>query len=548
MRFATICLLGGLCALPTAGIAQFRELPPPPAYVLQNVTVVHPDGRVETGTDIVVRRGLIESMGGTIEIPGDALLLEGDSLWIYPGIVDAHGAADVAFPEIERSDSVRSWHAPRDIQGFLAHRRVADYLDEEGAAANEQRAKGIVASGILPRGGMAAGLGAAILHRRGVTRAWQLVVNDNIGLAMAFEGGQGVYPATLFGVIAYLRQSFEDAKRDALVRQVHADHPGTIGLPGFDPDYAVLQRAMAGEILVFFAANGAEDIRRVLDLADEYGFSPVVVGGHEAWRVADELARRDIPVIVDGDFPEPDEWEPDEPESDSVVQAKPLEPGAAREKKRIEDIRSNAGRLAAAGVRFAIASGNGDGDILEATRLSIEYGLSPDVALRAITAVPSDLLGIGPVARLEPGSPATFIAATGPLFEDDVEIAHTFVEGGYEEGNGGSGGDAPTVNVTGDWTFTMTSGEMEFELESTLTMDPDGTFRGSVANAQFGTAPMRGRVSGASMNFTITISFGGQSIELSGRGSVEGDRISGNGESQFGAFTMTGERDPGGAG
>lgn len=553
--------------------AQFRELPPPPAYALRNVTVVHADGRQEVGINVVVRGGLIEAMGAGIEIPGDAQILEGDSLYVYPGIVDGDGEAEVAFPEIERSDSVRSWDAPRALQGLLAHRRVTDYLTQTGADGKDRRAAGIVAAGIHPRGALAAGLGAAILYRTDVERPWELVANDNVGLSMAFQSGQGVYPGTLFGVIAYVRQAFEDAKRDGLILQAYSESPERLGVPGFDPDYAVLRDAMAGRIPVYFAANRAEDIRRVLGLSDEYGFRPVIVGGHEAWRVAAELARRNVPVLIDGDFPEPDDWEEpeDEPEAeasepdaatpDSLEQQAPpagepqeeeaqeeLEPAAAREKKRIEDIRSNAGRLADAGVSFAITSGGGDGDIRQAARHSIKYGLSEAAALQAITEVPAAMLGIPNVTRIGAGMSATFVAMSGPIFDEDSEIRHTFVEGGYEKGAGAGGsGDAPAVVVTGDWVITFKSPGQEFPFDVHLEMDPDGSFRGSATSAQVpGRTSLRGRVSGNRIDFTMSIDTGGQQIEMSAEGTVEADSMSGSGDGPFGSFTFTGKKKPGG--
>ena len=557
----------------SSATAQFRELPPPPAYALQNVTVVHADGRQEAGINVVVRGGLIEAMGAGVEIPGDAQILEGDSLYVYPGIVDAQGTAEFAFPEIERSDSVRPWNAPRALEGLLAHRRVTDYLTQTGADGKDQRTAGIVAAGVHPRGALAAGLGAAILYRTDVERPWGLVVNDNVGLSMAFQGGQGVYPGTLFAVIAYVRQAFEDAKRDGLILEAYGDSPEGLGVPGFDPDYAVLREAMAGRIPVYFAANRAEEIRRVLGLADEYGFRPVIVGGHEAWRVADELARRNIPVLIDGDFPEPNDWkepgeepeaeasEPDAASPDSLEQQAPpagepqkeeaqeeLEPAAAREKKRIEDIRSNAGRLADAGVSFAITSGGGDGDIREAARHSIEYGLSETAALQAITDVPAALLGIPNVTRIGAGMSATFVAMSGPIFDEDSEVNHTFVEGGYEKGaGGGGGGDAPAVVVTGDWGLTFESAGQGFPFDLHLEMDPDGSFSGSATSAQMpGAASVRGRVSGNRINFTLSIDMGGQQIEMTAEGTVEAGSMSGSGDGPFGSFTFTGKKNPGG--
>ncbi len=551
-------LIGGAAllatiGLPKAGAAQFREPPPPPAYALQNVTVVHADGRREPGVNLVVRGGLIEALGVGIPIPGDAQVLEGDSLLVYPGLVDAQGKAEVGFPEIEPGDSVRSWDGPRDLQGMLAHRRVADFLTHTGQDGKEQRAAGLVAAGIHPDGALAAGLGAAILYRTDVDRPWQLIANDNVGLSMAFKSGQRVYPGTLFGIIAYMRQAFEDARRDAMVRDAYARDPEGLGIPSFDPDYAVLRQAMAGEIPVFFAANGAEDIRRVLALSDEYGIRPVIVGGQEAWRVAADLAERGVAVLIDGDFPDRDKWkepkaEPEPAAAPEVTEPEELEPAAAREKERLENIWSNAGRLEAAGVTFAITTGGGEADLRAAVRKSIEFGLSEATALRAVTTVPATLLGIPNVARIGQGMAATFVVVTGPLFDEDTEISYTFVEGNYEKGGGGAGaGGAPAVVVTGDWTITMSAMGQEFPMEASIDMDPDGSFSGTAVSDQMGTASMRGRVSGNNISFTINISAGGQQIELTAEGTVEGDRMSGSGESPFGSFTFTGRKSPGGA-
>ena len=67
---------------------QYTRAPAHAAYALENVTVIHPDGRQEVGVNIVVRRGLIEALGPDVPIPADAELLEGDSLFVIGGASD----------------------------------------------------------------------------------------------------------------------------------------------------------------------------------------------------------------------------------------------------------------------------------------------------------------------------------------------------------------------------------------------------------------------------------------------------------------------------
>ncbi len=543
-RFVMLSSLGllGAALFPPSGVqAQFREAPPPPAYAIQNLTMVHPDGSRESGVTVVVRRGLIESLGVGATVPPDASVLAGDSLYLYPGLVDAHGSAEVGFPEIERPEDAEAWNAPRSVQGFMPHRRIADHLTATGEDTEDMRTKGVVAAGIHPDGGLAAGQGAAVLFRKDADTPWGLIANADLGLAMAFQPARGAYPSQLFGIIAYIRQAFEDANRYALWQAAYASDPSGLTMPAYDPDYTALLRASSGQVPVFFAADDAEDIRRVLMLSDEYGFRPVIVGGEQAWKVADELAGRRVPVLVNVDFDNPTSWDPDAEDQTS------LEPAAAREKKRLEEAYSNSALLERAGVIFALTSGGGDGELRDGARKAIEYGLSVGGALRAVTVTPAELMGIGHVTRVEEGLAATFVVTDKPLFEEGSNVNYTFVEGALERGRepGAAPTEEPTVDVSGGWIVTVASQGMQIEFE--LDLEQDGNDISGSATTEFGQAAISGSISGNVMDFTMSVDAGGQSIEMSASGTVEGDSVSGSGSSPFGDFSFTGTRSPGAA-
>lgn len=420
-------LAGLFLAAPVGGAAQLEAPPEPAAYALENVTVVHADGRRQSGVTLVVRDAFVETLEAGARVPPDARLLEGDSLMVYPGLVDAFGDAEVEMPERPARDEVVPWSPSRSAQGFTPHRRTADQLTATGEDVAELRTDGVVAAGVFPRDGLAAGLGAALLFRENAATPRELVARPEVGLYMSFQGGRGAYPSTLFGVIAFLRQSFADAERAAALRREYERDPSGLTVPRWDADYEVLRRAAGGEVPVFFRADEAEDLRRVLGLADELGFAPVIVGGGQAWKLADELACRDVPVVVGLDFPEPDAWDP---AADTVGD---LEPAAAREKERLENLYANPSRLLEAGVTVALSSAAGRADLLEGARKVIEHGYPDDAALRALTSVPAALLGIPAVARLRAGSSATFLVADGPLFDEETSLRYTFVEGMLEE-------------------------------------------------------------------------------------------------------------------
>ena len=85
--FRWTAALGLIAAIGATGLeAQYRELPAPPAYALENVTVWTANG-MRAGMTVVVRDGRIVTMAEGAEVPADATVLEGEgwpSATIWP--------------------------------------------------------------------------------------------------------------------------------------------------------------------------------------------------------------------------------------------------------------------------------------------------------------------------------------------------------------------------------------------------------------------------------------------------------------------------------
>lgn len=560
--------LAGAAAVLTlaAGLqAQHSEPPVPAAFALTDVTVVRPDGSRQEGLTLVTREELIQSLRADSVVPADARRLEGDSLWIYPGLVDAEGEPRHEFPSggdgEEEADGRPPvpWAPDRRTQGFLAHRKAADALQATGSDLSGARKAGVVASGVLPDDAALPGRGAVLLHRKDADTPSELVLEPVLGPVMAFEPAGRVYPGTHFGVVAFLRQQLEDADRYTRVAAAHGESPRGMAAPRWDPDLEVLGTLGAGEGRVLFRAHGASDIRQAVEMAARYGFRLAIVGGREAWQVADLLRRHEVPVLVSTDFPTPKRWDPDEEETApdtaaaDVAAGQEIEPEVLREKRRIESARANASRLAEAGVTVALTSGGGEAELREGARKAVEYGLPEQEAVRSLTSVPARLLGVPWLARVEPGMPATFVVADGPLLEEDTDVIYTFVEGRLEEGEvpGEAPDEPPSVDVSGSWDLEV-EGDMG-TLEATLVLEQDGGRLEGSLEADFGTMDVAsGTVSGSDVSFTVVFDMGGESAELSFSGTAEGSSMSGTGSGppQMGSFTWEATRagpGPGGA-
>lgn len=544
---ATLARAGALAAavmlgLPVAVAAQFEAVPRPAAYALQNVTVVQADGRMMEGVTVVIRGNLIEAMGPDAAVPADAEVLAGDSLRIYPGIIDGNGDADYDFPDPDIDQSqVEIWNAPRSLQGFMPARRLVDYLTDTGEDVAAQRKEGIVVGAVHPQGAMMGGRGALLMYRMNAGTPERLVLQPTLGPKFELRGGRGVYPGTQFGVMATMRQGFENARHLQAEMEAYQDDPRGMTAPAYDADYDVLNQVMHG-LPVYFEADRAADILRAARLGDEYGFHPVIVGGEEAWKVTDALKERNIPVLVSVDFRKPRRWDPDD---DGALDA-PTE----REMEAFVDQYSNAGRLADAGVTFALTSG-GSGEILDGARKAVEYGLSESDALAALTTTPASIFHVPALTRLAVGLPATFIVTTGPLFSEDTRVAYTFVEGWKEDGakpSAAAGNPDEAAAFAGEWTMTIDAqGQM---LDAVLTIEQDGaTFTGTMS-MQGQTLQLKdGVINGNAITVTATMEQGGQTLEIEIKGTVDGDQASGEADAgPLGTARWTAERTgPGGA-
>lgn len=537
--------LAALLVLTPGAWAQYERSPEPAAYALEDATVIHGDGAVSEGVTLVVRNGVVEALGPDVEPPPDAEVLEGEELHVHPGFVDPYGHATMDLPRPD-TDDVEAWNPTREVQRFTPSRTAREHLDATGPDLATHRETGVVASAAFPGGGMMPGQGAVLIHRVDADEPRELVVDSPMGVSMGFQGALGAYPGTLFGVMAHLRQAFLDAEHgEAHARAFEANAQG-LTPPARDADHEVIRRVAAGELPVFFRADEAEAIRRALGLADELGFDPIIVGAEEAWRVADELAERDVPVAVSLDFPEPDEWDPE-------AEGEDLDPSAERERRELEDIYSNPARLAEAGVRFSFSSAGSSGvDFRSGVLKAIEYGLSEEDALAALTTEPGALLGLPHLSRVEQGGGATFVVTDGPPFQEDASIAYTFVEGRLEKVDAPVDDleetDEPPADMGGSWSVEIVMGGQVFDATMEIQQE-EARFSGSM-ESEMGESEIRnGQIAGS--NFRMEVlpegAPAGMTIEL--RGEVDDDELtaSGEGPEGMGTIEISGTREPGAA-
>lgn len=453
-------------ALPQDAV-QRPELDAPIA--IRGATVVAAPAHTLDNATVVIENGRITAVAPDAPIPAAARELAADGMVVYAGLIDAFSRAGVGegrtTAEEERrvedrfesaSEGPRARSDAANRNGVFARRRVEDLIDPQPSTFAASRNAGFgVAIVAPPRGVLGGGAAALSLGDRPLRRS---VLVGAFAQTASFTpppprslAARDRYPTTAFGVMAHFRQTLLDAQWYGQMREYVARHADARADLPYDRDLEVLQDVLAGRTPVMWEADGVDEIHRALDLAEEFGFRLILVGGREASRAAERIKRADVPVILTLTVPrrpseppfDPHRWRREGAEQSRIGRSsilppnwerRPFLPPAAFEaasQLRSEELR-NAAALEQAGVRWCVSTLDlsRPADAWPILREMIETGLPPDAALRALTTTPAELLGIrAELGTIEPGKRGTVTVLTKPLADKDAQVRWTIIDG-----------------------------------------------------------------------------------------------------------------------
>jgi imidazolonepropionase-like amidohydrolase len=537
VAFCTLSLTAVLIALCMAGeaLAQRSAID---TYAITNARIVTVSGPiVERGT-VVIRNGLIAAAGANVSAPPDARVIDGAGLTVYPGLIDSY--TNLAVPEpapapspggggaaafaLLQAQARPSPGGPNSTQpaGLQPEVMVEDVIRATGNEIEASRNIGITTALTAPRSGIWMGQ-SALINLAGETPQ-QMIVRSPVAMHVSFTPLRGGYPGSLLGVFAQLRQMMLDAQRYRDSMQVYERNPRGIRRPETDRSLAALVPVLDGRMPVVMLANSEREIDRALDLAAEFKLKLIIAGGREADRLADRLAKQNVPVLLSLNLPRRT--------TAAMPEADPEPLRVLRERVAAQ---ATAGKLARAGVRFAFQSGSlqNISELMTNANRAIENGLSSADAVRAFTIWPAEIFGVAnQLGSIEVGKIANLTVTRGDLFDRNSRVAHVFIDGrpidlrpATTERSTGPGGRGSSLS--GTWTMNINLGQGE--RGATLTLQQEGErLTGSIAGV-LGS----GEISNASVTstdevrFTVSLNIEGQTKEATFTGTLSGNEIRG---------------------
>ena len=244
-------------------------------------------GTLESG-EILIRNGIIEAVGASVEAPAGARVYE--ARVVIPGLIDAH-----AHLALDRSSRSR-------IPGpVTAEWKAVEHLELSDPMLQVALSGGVTS--LITRSGsgiVSSGQSVALKTKR--TPGPEMVLKPYVDLKMAVRPlinlRPGETPQTVMGWYAVADEYFRRA--EAYVREQEAHTAGAGPAPPRDERLEAFAAVIRGEVMVHAHAHYPSEVMMVLRLARKYGFFDRLALAHaeEIFPITELLAGTSIVPVI----------------------------------------------------------------------------------------------------------------------------------------------------------------------------------------------------------------------------------------------------------
>ncbi|MCB9750423.1 MAG: amidohydrolase family protein [Myxococcales bacterium] len=271
----------------------------PAAYAGDGERVVLVGGELHTGDGVIINNSVVELHGtfGVVARQGDAQLsgarvIDVTGKHLTPGFIAADtnlGLVEIDLEDSTRDDARAVGQPTVDL--IRAAHDTSLAIHEDSSLIQIQAIEGVTSAAVTPSGGLIAGQvtwidllhgDAALVHKAGVA------VRATLGRA---------YGGSRSATLSKLAETLSDARLYQTRKPAH-ERGESRELAAHHLDLEALAPVLRGQTPLALTAHRASDIRAALELARRYDLEIVIIGGTEAWKEAEALARARVPVIL----------------------------------------------------------------------------------------------------------------------------------------------------------------------------------------------------------------------------------------------------------
>lgn len=179
------------------------------------------------------------------------------------------------------------------------------------------------------------------------------------------------------------------------------------------PAWEAVLPVVRGELPLIVHADDVRQIKAALTWAESRKFKITIAGGRDAWRVADELAAKKVPVIFESTFDQP-----------------------ARDTDAYDTHFKGAATLHKAGVKVLFSEGPGASaasfarNVPYSAAQAVAFGLPETEALKGLSLYPAQVLGLEKrLGSLDADKEATFFASDGSILDLRSNVKRMWIAG-----------------------------------------------------------------------------------------------------------------------
>jgi imidazolonepropionase-like amidohydrolase len=368
------------------------------------------DGIIRNGV-ILVEDGKIKEIGPDVKIPDGIKPLK--ARYVMPGLVEAHCHIGIWEEKIGWAGSDGNEMTDPSTPHVRALDGIKANADEGGleAALHE----GITTAQVLPGSANVIGGFGLVLKTAPKTTVDQMILRNPSGMKIAFgENPRRLYgqekkvmPSTRMGVAGVLRENLQKSKNYMEKKERYADDLEK--KPEVDLRLEALIPVLKKEIPFRAHAHRADDVATAIRICEEFDVEMSWEHATEGHRIADYIAEKKVPAVWGPSLTSRGKWEMRELSYDTP---------------RI---------MYDAGAKFAIqtdAVGSTIRFLPICAALSVKEGLPYDYALKAITIIPAEIIGVADrVGSLEVGKDADLRLLSGDPLEFMTKCQKVIIDG-----------------------------------------------------------------------------------------------------------------------
>jgi len=388
--------------------------------VFKNATIhTSPDSEIKNGS-LLISKGKIVEVGKAISIPKNSIIIDLKGKHIYASFIDPFTSFGIKKPKnkggnLYRSGGQPQWKASREGYYWNDHirpennalidfkydqKKATEYINQGFGVLNTHMPDGIIR-----------GTGLLVALNNNGTEGERLL-SDKSAQFLSFEKSvrsKQVYPTSLMGAIALIKQVYHDA---SWYQSGNANNKD-LSLEALEKNKNIPQIFEAGSRI-----NGF----RVDKIGDEFNIQYTLVGGGDEYARIDKVKATNATYIIPLNFP--DAYDVSNPYMADIV--------SLGDMRHWNQAPTNPGILSKNGISFSLTTHKLKkiADLKSNLEKAIQHGLDKKTALAALTTIPAKILGkTNELGVLKKGAYANFLITKSELFYKDNIIYENWVQG-----------------------------------------------------------------------------------------------------------------------